>query len=200
MYPLHPLHTHPLKKRHSAVAPTLMAALLSALVAGPVAANSTVAPGLWEQRFSLKSGSAEVTAAMAQMQQQLAAMPPAQRQQMEQMLAAQGISLPSAGGGGPGVQLRFCLTPEQAAKNELPPPDDRCTHSITERTPTLLRMRIECPADKTRGEGEFRFESPRAYAGRFKLQREEAGKPQSLEMELQARWVGADCGNLRPRP
>lgn len=167
---------------------------------GLVAANTSAAPGLWEQRFALKSGSAEVTAAMAQMQQQLAAMPPAQRQQMEQMLAAQGISLPSAAGGGPGMQLRFCLTPEQAAKNELPSPDERCTHRITERTSSLLRMSVECPAEKTRGEGEFRFESPRAYSGRFKMQREEAGKVQAMEMELQARWVGADCGNLKPRP
>lgn len=166
---------------------------------GLVAANTNASPGLWEQRFVLKSGSAEVTAAMAQMQQQLAAMPPAQRQQMEQMLAAQGISLPSAGGG-PGVQLRFCLTPEQAAKNELPPPDERCTHRITERSSSLLRMSVECPAEKTRGEGEFRFESPRAYAGRFKMQREEAGQVQAVEMELQARWIGADCGNLKPRP
>ena len=197
---MHPLHAQALKKRPSLLVPFLTAVALTALMSGPAKANTAVSPGLWEQRFALKSGSAEVTAAMAQMQQQLAAMPPAQRQQMEQMLAAQGISLPSAGGGGPGVQLRFCLTPEQAAKNELPPPDDRCTHSITERTPTLLRMRIECPADKTRGEGEFRFESPRAYAGRFKVQREDAGKQQTLEMELQARWVGDDCGNLKPRP
>ncbi len=177
--------------------PTALLALALCLLAGPALANPTIAPGLWEQKMTMTSGGEQMNRALAQMQQQLAAMPPQQRRQMEQMLAAQGLSLPNSSGDS-GMQMRFCLTPEQAAKQALPPPDGDCTHRITQRSASSLRMSMECPAKKTRGEGEFRFASPRAYDGRFTVQTEQAGQPMSMEMALAARWLGADCGSVKP--
>ena len=82
----------------------LMSVML--LAAGSAWAQST-APGLWEIRNRM-GGNPEMEKAMAEMQQQLAAMPPAQRQQMEAMMRQNGMSV----GAGGAMTLKVCITPE----------------------------------------------------------------------------------------
>jgi hypothetical protein len=79
-------------------------------------AEPTSMPGLWESKVTMHSANPERARQMAEMKKQLQAMPPAQREQMEQMMAARGISLPQAGGAGTGVTTRFCMTREMAAE------------------------------------------------------------------------------------
>ena len=57
-------------------------------------AQQRLQPGLWEQSMVMQND--KVNQAMAQMQQQMAAMPPEKRKQMEAMMAKQGVSM---GGG-----------------------------------------------------------------------------------------------------
>ena len=74
--------------------------LLVALVLGALAqlAQSQVTKaGLWEV-FGKLGGSAEIDTAMAQMQQQMASMPPEQRKQMEAMMAKRGVNMSSTPG------------------------------------------------------------------------------------------------------
>ena len=87
---------------------------LMALLSSVAHAQSTK-PGLWEINQKV-GGNAEMDKAMAEMQQQLASMPPAQRKQMEQMMAAQGVKL----GQGGGMSVQVCVTPEMAAQQEVP--------------------------------------------------------------------------------
>ena len=165
---------------------------------GNALANPSVAPGLWEYRTVMKTNDASVQAAMAEAQKALAGMPPEQRRQMEQMLAAQGIGVSVSGQGQPMTTIRVCISPEEAARQELPSPDDDCTQRITGRTAQSLRFAIECPAEKMRGEGEVRFKGPKAYDGRFTMQGQHEGQPMRVESTLEARWVSADCGAIKP--
>ena len=74
--------------------------LLGALILGALAqlAQSQVTKaGLWEVS-STSGGSAEIDTAMAQMQQQMACMPPEQRKQMEAVMARQGVNMSSTPG------------------------------------------------------------------------------------------------------
>ena len=74
--------------------------LLGALILGALAqlAQSQVTKaGLWEVS-STSGGSAEIDTAMAQMQQQMASMPPEQRKQMEAVMARQGVNMSSTPG------------------------------------------------------------------------------------------------------
>lgn len=169
------------------------------LLAGASAlANPSVAPGLWEYRTAMKADDPGMQAAMAEARKALAGMPPEQRRQMEQMLAAQGIGVSVSGQGQPLTTVRVCISPEEAARQELPPADDGCTQRITGRTAQSLKFAIECPAEKMRGEGEVRFKGPKAYDGRFTMQGQHEGKPLRVESTLEARWISADCGAIKP--
>jgi hypothetical protein len=174
------------------------AVLAFSLAASAALANPSVAPGLWEYRSAMKTNDPAMQQAMAEAQKALASMPPEQRRQMEQMMAAQGMGISASGSGGPSTSFRVCITPEQAARQELPPPDDKCTHRITGRTANSMKFAIECPAEKTRGEGEMVFANARAYDGRFTMQQVQGGKTMKMESTIAARWVSADCGSIKP--
>ena len=177
--------------------PTLVAAALCLAGAGAIA-NPSVAPGLWEYRTAMKTTDPAMQQAMAEAQKALAGMPPEQRRQMEQMLAAQGIAVGVSPQGSPMTTVRVCISPEQAARQEMPAADDGCTQRIVSRSARSLRFAIECPAEQMRGEGEMSFVSPRSYDGRFTMQGVHEGKPVRLESTVQARWVAADCGSIKP--
>ncbi len=178
--------------------PATALALLLATTA--TLANPTVTPGLWEYRTSMTSSDTKMQKGMAEAQKAMASMPPEQRRQMEQMLAAQGISIGGGGNasGATTVAVKACITPEQAARQELPAPGDNCTHRITGRTANSLKFTLDCPAEKTRGEGEVVFPNSRTYDGRFSMQRMEGGKTMQLESTIKARWLSADCGSIKP--
>lgn len=177
---------------------TLLCSAALLLAGSHALANPSVAPGLWEYRTAMKTDDPAMKAAMAEAQKALAGMPPEQRRQMEQMLAAQGIGVGVSGQGQPMTTVRVCISPEEAARQELPPADDDCTQRITGRTAQSLRFAIECPAEKMRGEGEVRFKGPKAYDGRFTMQGQHEGKPLRVESTLEARWISADCGAIKP--
>lgn len=171
------------------------------LVAGFFAASSALAqsqkPGLWEHTTVLKSATGEMASAMDEMRKQLAAMPPAERKMMEQMMAQQGVSMSADGHT---TRMRYCLTPEEAAKADIPSHDDDCTHTITQRTSNSMKVRFVCKDEsKAEGEGNFTFSGNVAYSGEFKVRMLAEGKPASMDMTQSGRWVSADCGNLRPK-
>ena len=79
------------------------------------ASAQTQAPGLWEHSVIFKTQSGEMEKAMAEMQKQLAAMPPEQRKQMEQMMAGRGVGI------GPKANTyKVCVTKEEAARQAGP--------------------------------------------------------------------------------
>ncbi len=180
--------------------PLFATLLLMALGALPAPAwAQKLAPGLWEHSFTMKTGSGRVEAAMAQMQQQLAAMPPDQRKKMEAMMAGQGLGM----GMGPGKPntLRVCLTPEQAARDQMPQQDTRCQQTQSQRSGNVLKFKFSCSGDPpSTGEGEYTIVSDKAHKGRMVVSTVAQGQPERMEMEQSARWLAADCGSVKPRP
>ena len=72
---------------------SLRLSLLTCLLLGSAAVQAqTTAPGLWEMQNKV-GGNPEMDKAMADMQKQLAAMPPAQRKQMEAMMGQSGMGI-----------------------------------------------------------------------------------------------------------
>src|SRR4051794_26771635 len=76
-----------MKSRHA------LAALALAAFCTGASAQQNMKPGLWEITTNMKSASGEMEKARAQMQQQMASMPPEQRKQMEDMMAKQGMKM-----------------------------------------------------------------------------------------------------------
>jgi hypothetical protein len=179
-------------------------AAITAVLAGGIALSAAAqAPvklraGLWEQSMQVSSQGGQIEAAMKEAQAAMANMPPEQRKMMEQMMAARGMSVDI-----PGRSVRVCMTAEDVARDSLPPPQDGCTQSAR-RTGNTWNISFQCPArdgqPPSSGTGTVTLESPTAYSGQFVVNTAIDGKRDKVTMTSKGRWLGADCGSVRPAP
>jgi hypothetical protein len=178
--------------------PTTNSALLSAALLFTAAAHAqSIKPGLWEMNQKV-GGSPQMDQAMTQMQQQMASMPPAQRKQMEDMLAKQGMSMPTQGAGG-GMVMKVCITPEMAAKQDMPMQSEGdCTSTVTSRNASALKMNFVCKNPPSTGEGTYTFSGDTAYTMKMVMNTTHKGKPQTVNLDGQGKWVAAACGAVKP--
>ena len=153
-------------------------------------------PGLWENSVTMKSQSGQLEAAMAQMQKSMASLTPAQRKQMEQAMAQQGVSM-----GPSGNTVKVCISPEQADLDRIPP-QEGCTQTVNRTGPNAVAMRFSCKGAQgqppTTGEGTMTFNGPTAYTGQFKVKTTSNGKPEQIDMVQNGKWLAADCGTIKP--
>jgi hypothetical protein len=170
----------------------LIAAGAVALAALPAAAQS-LKPGLWEVQN--KVSTAGMPDAMAEMQKQMAAMPPEQRKQMEAMMAQHGMRM--APGTGGGIATQMCMTREMVERNELPM-DEGCRMTQQQRTGNTMRMAFTCTKPPSTGEGEFTFLGPEAYRSRMTVKVTDKGRTETATVEGSAKWLSADCGKVKP--
>lgn len=154
-------------------------------------------PGLWEIANRMQMG-AQMDQQMAQVQQQMAALPPEQRKMMEQMMASQGIKL---GAGGPGaVNLQVCVTREMAQRNEIPPAQGDCRNSVSPRVGNAMKFTFVCTAPPANGEGEVTFLGPEAYTVNMTVNTLSQGRQEKISMQGSGKWLSADCGSVKPMP
>lgn len=174
--------------------PASVAAMaLIAAASAPVFAQST-APGLWQIENKM-GGNPEIERAMAQMQAQLAAMPPAQRKQMEAMMGKSGMSMASSGA----MSLKVCITPDMAARQQLPTQTQGdCTTKIVSRSGNTMKMTFACTNPPSSGEGTYTFDGDKAYTMKMAVKSQAEGKVQNVTMEAKGQWLSGDCGNIKP--
>ncbi|MBL8288470.1 MAG: DUF3617 domain-containing protein [Rubrivivax sp.] len=171
-------------------------AFAALLAAGAAQAQQKIRPGLWENTIAMKSGGGQMEAAMAQMREQMAAMTPEQRAQVEAMMARQGIGM---GAGRPNT-VRTCITPEMASRNDFNPGDSRCRSTGHSRNGNAVKFKFTCDSEQgsSEGEGEFTLVSDTATKGKMWVSATRQGQTQRMEMESTSRWVAADCGDVKP--
>lgn len=170
--------------------------LLGALFVVPTLAQAQSAqkfrPGLWEHSFSMQSQGGQIESAMQQMQQSMASLPPEQRKMMEEMMAKQGVGL-----GAGGNSVKVCLSREDAER-DLPPQQKGCTQDV-KRSGNVWQVAFQCKGPPpSSGEGRMTLLSPTAYTGNFDILTEVANKPERIRMSNSGKWLGADCGQIRP--
>jgi Protein of unknown function (DUF3617) len=177
-------------KRHAAL-------LLCTLAATPLAHAQSTKPGLWEMTQKM-GGNAEMDQAMAQMQKQMAGMSPAERKMMQDMMAKQGVTVPAPAAGG-GMSMKMCITPEMAAKQEMPvQTEGDCTTTVTSRSANVVKMNFVCKNPPSSGEGTYTFQGDSAYTMKMLMKTTHQGKPQNVTMDGQGKWLSANCGNVKP--
>lgn len=173
---------------------TLFTALLFS-ASGAVAQSTK--PGLWEMQHKM-GGSPQMDQAMAQMHKQMAAMSPAQRKQMEAMMGQQGVSMPTAAAGG-GMAMKVCISPEMAARNEMPSQTEGdCTSTVTARSGNTMKMSYVCKTPPSTGEGTYTFSGDTAYTMKMVMNTTRKGKPETMTMDGQGKWLASDCGAVKP--
>jgi hypothetical protein len=164
------------------------------LLCSTSALAQSMLPGLWSVQSKM-GGNPEMEKAMAEMQKQLASMPPAQRKQMEAMMGKNGMGVAPGGG----FSLKVCVTPEMAARAELPSQTEgSCTNTITSRSASALKMKFVCTNPPSSGEGTYTFNGDKAYSMKMVMQSTRNGKPESMTVEGQGQWMSADCGSVKP--
>jgi len=182
--------------------PTLAAAaaVVAFALGAPAAQAQKLTPGLWEYQTTMKTANGQAEAAMARMKEQLDAMPPEKRKQIEEAMGRQGMGagLPAAG---QPMTIKVCLTPEQAARNEIPQQQGQCKQTGSTRSGNTVKYTLECSGPrKATGEGEFTLISDKEHKGRVSITSTRKSREETMEMQHSARWLAADCGEVKPRP
>ena len=159
------------------------------------AGAQTLKPGLWEISNKMQSNNPQANKAMADMQKQLASMPPEQRKMMEDMMAKQGVGMSM---GNQGLTMKICLTPDMVERPELPAQQGDCKHTLSPRVGNVMKMSFTCTKPPSSGEGQMTFESPQAYSAQMVVNSAVAGKPEQMTMDSRGKWLSGDCGNVQP--
>jgi hypothetical protein len=172
-------------------------AVLAMTAASGVEAQ-TLKPGLWEINSRMQMG-ANLDKELAQMQQQMATLPPEQRKKMEDMMARQGLAMGS--GGSPGVMsVRICMTREMAERDQIPATQGDCTHTVSPRSGNTMKFAFTCRNPASSGEGQTTFLGPEAYSTKMTVNTSAQGKTEKSSMEANGRWLSSDCGAVKPLP
>ncbi len=171
-------------------------AAVAAFAVLPAAAQS-LKPGLWEVTNRMQGGSGQMQDAMAQMQKQLASMPPEQRKMLEQQMAKSGVKMGAAGPAG-GMSVKICMTREMAERNEVPAQQGDCKTTAQARAGSTMKMAFACTNPPSSGEGQVTFNGPEGYTSRMNISTQVNGKTEKVSMEGSGKWLGADCGTVKP--
>jgi len=164
-------------------------------VFGLSASAQSLKPGLWEVSHKM-GGNPQMDQAMAEMQKQMAAMPPEQRKQMQDMMAKNGMQMGQAGAGG--MSMRMCMSKEMAERNEIPANQGDCKTTSQQRSGNTMKMAFTCANPPSSGEGEVTFAGSDAYTMKMKVSSIVRGKPETMTIDGSGKWLGADCGTIKP--
>jgi hypothetical protein len=157
----------------------------------------TIKPGLWEINNKMQSGNGELDAAMKEMQKQFANMPPEQRKMMEDAMAKRGMNM-SAGPGG-GISVKMCLTKEMVARNQMPMQQNGdCTQKRSPMVGNTMKVSFTCTKPPSSGEGTVVFNGDTGYKMNMKITSSARGKPETMTIDGDAKWLSNDCGNIKP--
>ncbi|MET0319971.1 MAG: DUF3617 domain-containing protein [Duganella sp.] len=169
---------------------TTLAAITA--VAAPAAQAQSIKPGVWETSSKVSSADIQTSQTLDMAMQQLGNLPAAQRAQMEAFLAKNGVSAPKVGSDG-AITLRGCVTPEMAAKKELPlHQKGQCTSSSTPAAGGL-DVTFSCQQPASSGRGQVRFSDDSHYTMVMDVTTSATGTPQDVKVNSTGRWVAATC-------
>ena len=187
----------------------LLIAAAALAAASGLAQAQKIAPGLWEHTITMKmQGNAEADEGMKRMQEQLASLPPEKRKQIEEMMARQGKGGPGLAAGmsmmsGKPTTVKVCITPEQAAREPFTSSQQgNCKQLSQEHSGKTFKIKFSCTREDgatMTGEGQFTMTSDKEHSGHMVMDGEgRKGHPMHMEMDQSGRWLGSDCGDVKP--
>ena len=157
----------------------------------------SIKPGLWNITTQMQGAPGSKTAnAMGEIQKQLESMPPEQRKMMQDMMAKQGVQMGAGGGGG--ISLKVCMTQEMVDRNEFGGQQGDCTHTSSPRMGNTQKYSFSCTKPPSSGEGQVTFNGREGYSMQMSVTSSIKGKPEKMDMQGSGKWLGSDCGAIKP--
>jgi hypothetical protein len=166
--------------------------------AAPAAAQ-TMKPGLWQSTSKTTSRNPQIAEAMAEMQKHLASMTPEQRKAMRQK--AGQVDGPDFSMNADGtVSVTMCITEKMIdeAAGYLLPQDSNCVQKKGPLSGATQRFSYTCSKPPASGEGQVVFQGGTAYTSTMTINSEASGQKETMLMEGKGKWLGADCGAIKP--
>lgn len=169
--------------------------LFAGLLAGAAHAQQ-MKPGLWEFKQTPQLDPAR-QAQMAQAQKAMESMPPEQRQMIEKMMAQKGVNVSMSGGG---ITIKTCVTKEQAERNMAPVNHQgNCTQEI-KRSGSTIQTHFVCTDPASEGDATVTLRGNEGFTNDVTIRHQRQGKTETTKVSGEGRWLGADCGDVKPMP
>ena len=171
-----------------AVPSVLSCLALVAVAAGPLPVPP-VKPGLWETRISALDANGREMAPP-----ELAALSRLSPQARDAM-KARGLSMPDANGA-----TKVCLTRAMFESGEWQQMASKmgCTTNYSTLSSATWKWHSSCTTLKSESDGEAVFTSAESYRTKVTTTAEVMGKTRTSTRIVQAKWLGADCGDIKP--
>jgi hypothetical protein len=156
--------------------------------------------GLWETTNTMEMGGMPAMPAMPQLsEEQLSKMPPQARKQMEDMMKSKG------GAGAPRTTTtKSCITKE-SLNQAWSMGQENCTRKLVSSTGTQQKIHMECTMPQGTTSGDVAVERVDAEHARgtmaMKMSMSSRGKdmpPMDMKMSFASKYLGADCGDVKP--
>jgi hypothetical protein len=174
----------------SSVLSCLSCFALLAAAAGPV---PPVKAGLWEARMSALDANGHEMAPPEQAA--LSKLPPEARARMADAMKARGVSMPDANGA-----TKVCLTKEmfESGRWQQMASEAGCTTNYSTLSGTSWKWHSSCTTLKSESDGEVVFNSQESYRTKVTTTATVMGKTNTSTRIVQGKWLGADCGDIKP--
>jgi hypothetical protein len=175
----------------------VMSRVLSSLAVGAVAFAAgpvpPVKPGLWEARMTVLDANGQESPAPEQAA--ISRLPPEARARMADAMKARGLSMPDAHGA-----TKVCLTREtfEAGAWQQMASDAGCTTNYSTQTASTWKWHTSCPARQSESDGEATFTNSESYRIKLTSTVTMSGKTNTSTRVIQSKWLGADCGDIKP--
>ncbi|CDG84374.1 DUF3617 domain-containing protein [Janthinobacterium agaricidamnosum] len=174
--------------------------LLNIIIAGSLALAAlpqlalaqTIKPGLWQIDNKMRAADTQTDTAMSAILQQLGNLPPDQRKALEDMAAQRGVAMPKIGADG-AVTVSACITPEMAAKKQIPTGQPGDCRSNNVPLADGMQLSFTCANPQSSGEGKLTYQGDQAFTMAMKVNTSARGTPEQLTVNSSGRWLGATC-------
>ncbi|HEY8102551.1 MAG TPA: DUF3617 domain-containing protein [Burkholderiaceae bacterium] len=149
-------------------------------------AAGTLKPGLWE--MTMKSDAVK----------SMPKMTPEQIEQMRKM----GVNMPLMQDGG--MVMKVCISKEMAERDQPPPQahqnNSGCKSKNFQRTGSNYSVDIVCDGPHMKGDGKAQgtFSGNEHFNSTYDFKGTSGGRPVAQHQETSGKWLGADCGDIKP--
>ena len=175
----------------------LLVAAIGLLSGAAVLAQPKIRPGLWEETIAIKTDNAQANAAMEQMKEKLASMPPEQRAAIEKMMASRGMGMTP--GGAPNT-VRVCITKEQVDRGFTPDRDGRCSRVNVTTSGNVTKFDFTCASEHNNmtGHGTLTTMGDTGFAVTTVADSTNQKATTHVQSDIGGKFVSSDCGDVKP--
>lgn len=160
------------------------------MAVGAFAQNSPpIKPGLWEVKSQREMDGKSAPDPVAMMKN----LPPEVRQRMEATMKQRGVDISGNGGA-----IKMCMDKNSLDKGRWQGAQGSCKTDIKTRSADRWTWHAVCSEPPSESDGEAVFKDPENYTVKTTTSLNIMGQPRKTTMAIDAKWLGADCGDLKP--